>query len=102
MRCSAVPSVDHSLSCPQVCNYTSTYKCSEDYQGGGGQAGGDPCAYSQDPCCRRATSFAACVLDSPAGDRCAYNGNGCQPDWGMCSRQVRSVRCRQMWAHIIA
>lgn len=45
------------------------------------------CAYSQDPCCSRATSYAICTLDSPPEDSCSFYGS-CSSDYGLCYRQV--------------
>lgn len=82
----------------QVCNYTTMLRCSEAPSrpgtsppngGSPGGEGGDPCQYSQDPCCRRADSFTTCVIDSPPEDSCYFYSNGCQTDYGLCSRQVR-------------
>lgn len=36
----------------------------------------------------RAASFSTCVLDSPPQDSCTFSSSGCQPDYGLCSRQV--------------
>ena len=84
----------------QACNYTTVSYCPT-YQpspsspapptGGGVYSPSyppeDPCAYSQDPCCRRSTSFSTCVLESPPEEACSFYGS-CATDYGICSRQV--------------
>lgn len=52
----------------------------------------DPCAGSSDSCCRRAGSYSACELDSPAADGCTYFGS-CQPaEPSPCYSQARRLR----------
>ena len=96
-----------------MCNYTSWTRCDSVPSGsphpsgeGGYQPGsgyqpsgsppGDPCQDSADPCCRRADSFTACVLDSPPSDSCYFYSSGCQNDWGLCSQQLDSASCQQL------
>lgn len=66
---------------PQACSWTTVTKCDQS------PPTGSP---ASSVCANRSASYKTCVLDSPPEDGCAYWSNGCQIDWSVCSRRVRT------------